>query len=147
MASKRVSRTDPPFERAEVAAVFAALPPAVREKLLQLRSLIFDTASKTPGVGPLEEALRWGEPSYLTSNSKSGTTIRIHWKPRRADRCAMYVHCQTNLVQQYRLRHHDSLEFEANRAVLFPVDQPLPEEALRDCVRLALTYHRARDRR
>ncbi len=146
MASKKTSRKKgprvaPPFEDADVAEAFAVLPPAARDKLLQLRTLIFDTAAKTPGVGPLEEALRWGEPSYLTSKSKSGTTIRIHWKPRCADRCAMYVHCQTNLVEQYRLRHPDSLEFEGNRAVLFPIDKPLPEKALRDCVRLALTYH------
>ena len=143
MASKKVLRTVPPFEKTEVAAIFAALPPAARDKLLQLRSLIFETAAETPGVGPLEEALRWGEPSYLTSKSKSGTAIRIHWKPRRADRCAMYVHCQTHLVEQYRRRHRDSLEFEGNRAVLFPVDRPLPEEALRDCIRLALTYHQS----
>lgn len=53
----------------------------------------------------------------------------------------MYVHCQTNLVEQYRLRHGDALEFEGDRAVLFAVDQPLPERALRDCIELALTYH------
>jgi hypothetical protein len=140
MAAKKMSRA-PPFERAEVREVFAGLPPAARDKLLQLRSLIFETAAKTPGVGPLEEALRWGEPSYLTRQSKSGTTIRIHWKPKRSDRCALYVHCQTNLVEQYRLRHHDTLEFEGDRAVLFAVDQPLPKKALRDCIRLALTYH------
>ncbi len=143
MARKKALRTVPAFERAEVQEAFALLPPHARDKLLELRSLIFETAAKTPGVGPLEEALRWGEPSYLTTKSKSGTTIRIHWKPRRQDRCAMYVHCQTNLVAQYRLRHHDSLEFEGNRAVLFPVEGPLPVMALRDCIELALTYHRS----
>jgi hypothetical protein len=144
MASNKAVRAIPPFEHADVAETFAELPPAARDKLLHLRSLIFDTAAQTPGVGPLEEGLRWGEPSYLTSKSKSGTTIRIHWKPRTPDRCAMYVHCQTNLVEQYRLRHPDSLEFEGNRAVLFRIDQPLPEDALRDCIRLALTYHKPR---
>ena len=139
--STKPPRAVPPFQQADVAATFAALPPSARRKLLQLRSRIFDTAARTPGVGPIEEALRWGEPSYLTSSSKSGTTIRIHWKRRRADRCAMYVHCQTDLVGQYRRRHRDALEFEGERAVLFPVDGPLPRRALRDCVRLALTYH------
>jgi hypothetical protein len=141
VVSKKELRVVPPFERAEVAEVFAALPVAARNKLLALRSLIFRTAAETSGVGPLEEALRWGEPSYLTSKSKSGTTIRIHWKQRHADQCAMYVHCQTNLVEQYRLRYQDPLAFEGNRAVLFPVEGPFPEEALRECVRLALTYH------
>lgn len=130
------------FQRPEVAEAFAELPSGPRQQLLQLRSLIFATAAETPGVGPLEEALRWGEPSYLTTETKSGTTIRIHWKPRRPDRCAMYVHCQTSLVAQYRLRHGDVLEFEGDRAVLLAVDEPLPKRALRDCIALALTYHR-----
>lgn len=128
------------FERPEVAEAFAAIPPAPRERLLQLRSLILDTAAKTPGVGQLEEALRWGEPSYLTTASKSGTTIRIHWKPKQPEHCAMYVHCQTNLVAQYRARHGRALQFAGNRAVLFAVDEPLPKGALRDCIQLALTY-------
>ncbi len=129
-----------PFQSVDVAEAFASFPAAARHTLLRVRELIFDTAAKTEGVGPLDEALRWGEPSYLTTQSKSGTTVRIHWKPKRPDRCAMYVHCQTNLVEQFRLRHHD-LEFEGDRAVLFPVEGPLPEKALRDCIRLALTYH------
>lgn len=109
---------------------------------MQLRELIFDTAAQIEGVGPIDEALRWGEPSYLTTRTKSGTTIRIHWKPKRPERCALYVHCQTNLIEQFRLRYEDHFEFEGARAVLFPIDRPLDEHALRDCIRLALTYHR-----
>jgi hypothetical protein len=146
MASRGTVRADRPVERAEVAEAFAALPDAARDTLLQLRSLIFETAAETPGVGPLEEALRWGEPSCLTSESRSGTTIRIHWKPRRPDRCAMYVHCQANLVEQYRLREPLAFEFEGNRGVLFDIARPLPVGALRDCIRLALTYHQKQGR-
>ncbi len=141
MARKVEPKTTIEFQSADVAEVFASVPQQPRGLLLQLRSLIFRTAETTEGVGPIEEALRWGEPSYLTSQSKSGTTIRIHWKQKQPDRCAMYVHCQTNLIEQYRLRHGDVLEFEGNRAVLLDVERPLPEGALRDCVRLALTYH------
>lgn len=47
MATKKVLRAAPPFQRAEVAAAFAALPPDAREQLLKLRSLIFDTAAHT----------------------------------------------------------------------------------------------------
>lgn len=130
-----------PFLRPDVAEAFAALPVGPRQQLLQVRSLILATAAKTPGVGAIDEALRWSEPSYLTTETKSGTTIRIHWKPARPDWCALYVHCQTNLVAQYRARHADVLEFEGNRAVLFAADGPLPEPALRDCITLALTYH------
>jgi hypothetical protein len=70
-----------PFENAAVARVFAAYPPEVRWKLGALRELIFATAAATEGVGTLEETLRWGEPAYVTSQTKSGSTIRIDWKP------------------------------------------------------------------
>ena len=140
VAAKTKARSIPHFERPEVAEAFAALPRAARAKLLELRALIFETAASTPGVGPLEEALRWGEPSYLTTSSKSGTMIRIHYKARRPDRCALYVHCQTDLLERYRQLDHEGLEFEGSRGVLFDIDRPLPKAALRTCVRLALTY-------
>ena len=44
---------------------------------MKLRQLIFDVAAKTKDVGQLEETLKWGEPAYLTSESKSGSLIRI----------------------------------------------------------------------
>lgn len=60
-----------------VAAVLAAYPAPLRERLMELRALIEETAAETDGVGPLEETLKWGEVSYLTSASGSGTTVRI----------------------------------------------------------------------
>ena len=45
---------------------FAAYPPNIRRKLMALRALIFDVASATEGVGRLEEAIKWGEPAYVT---------------------------------------------------------------------------------
>jgi hypothetical protein len=60
-----------------VGAVFAAYPKPLKAKLLALRRLILDTAATTTGVGALEETLKWGQPSYLTAATKSGSTIRI----------------------------------------------------------------------
>jgi hypothetical protein len=60
-----------------VEAVFSAYPRPVQAKLLALRRLIFNTAKATPGVGRLHETLKWGQPSYLTCETKSGSTIRI----------------------------------------------------------------------
>ena len=59
----------------EVTAVFNSYPQKVKAKLLFLRQLIFDTAESIEGVGEIEETLKWGEPSYLTPISKSGSTI------------------------------------------------------------------------
>jgi hypothetical protein len=60
-----------------VEAAFDAYSKPVKAKLLALRRLIFDTAKATKGVGALEETLKWGQPSYLTPETKSGSTIRI----------------------------------------------------------------------
>jgi hypothetical protein len=63
------------FGGAKVAAVFKAYPPAVRTRLLALRELVFDVAATTPEVGRLTETLKWGQPSYLTAESGSGTLV------------------------------------------------------------------------
>src|SRR5690348_13499501 len=73
----------------DVDAVFAAYPPALRKKLKSLRRLILETAKKTAGVGPLEETLKWGQPSYLPVRSGSGTTVRIDQVKGQAHRYAM----------------------------------------------------------
>ena len=76
--------------KAAVDAVFGAYPGQVRAKLLALRKLIFDTAKATSGVGALEETLKWGQPSYLTTESKSGSTIRIDQVKAEAGGYAVY---------------------------------------------------------
>ena len=123
-----------------VPAIFDGYPRPVRAKLLALRKLIFDTAKKTDGVGALEEAVRWGQPSYLTSESKSGSTIRIDQVKAVPGQYAVYFHCQTNLVETFR-ELYPELKYSGNRAILLDASDKLPEAELRHCVALALTYH------
>ena len=123
-----------------VDAVFGAYPKPVKAKLLALRRLIFDTADTTKGVGALEEALKWGQPSYLTAESKSGSTIRIDQVKSTVGQYAIYFHCQTNLVETFRERYPE-LNYSGNRAILLDAADKLPEAELRHCVGLALTYH------
>jgi hypothetical protein len=130
------------IEKAEVAQAFEAFPPAIRRKLFALRKLIFDTAASIDGVGPIEEALKWGEPAYLTSESGSGSTVRIGWKKAQPTRYAMYFHCQTNLVETFRSLFPNDFRFEGNRALVFEEDDVVPFDALAVCVEAALTYHR-----
>jgi hypothetical protein len=135
------------FADPAVEAVFAAYPKPTKAKLLALRSLILETAAKTPGVGALDETLKWGQPSYLTNETRSGSTIRIdRVKPAPGDgkeRVALYVHCQTTLVSTFRQLYRDQLDFGGNRSILLDADRPLPKAALRHCIELALTYHRS----
>jgi hypothetical protein len=121
-------------------ALFVAYPAPVRTKLLALKRLIFATAKTTKGVGALEETLKWGQPSYLTPETGSGSTIRIDQVKPAADQVAIYFHCQTNLVETFR-ELYPELSYSGNRAILLDVAGKLPETALRHCVALALTYH------
>lgn len=133
-----------PFENKSVARVFENFPPEVRRKLLTLRKLIFKTALSTQGVGTLEETLKWGEPAYVTTESKSGTTIRIGWKKSRPSQYAMYFHCQTNLIETFRMLFPNEFKFEGNRAVLFNISDIVPVDSLAFCIATALTYHRSK---
>ncbi|MGI9335907.1 MAG: DUF1801 domain-containing protein [Gammaproteobacteria bacterium] len=130
-----------PFADAKVAAVFASYPGNLRNELLFLRELIFETAIDTKQVGELLETLKWGQPSYLNARPKVGTTIRIDAVRSTPGEYAMYFHCQTRLVSTFRKDYPDDFRFEGNRAILFDEHATVPEAALRECVALALTYH------
>jgi hypothetical protein len=90
------------FSDPAVDAVFAAYSKPLKARLLALRRLILDTAKKTEGVGELQETLKWGQPSYLTTATKSGSAIRIDRVKASADQYALYFHCQTGLVATFR---------------------------------------------
>ncbi len=129
------------FPTPAVAQAFAAFPPDVRPRLRALRALVYATARRTPGVGPLEETLKWGQPSFLTTESKSGSTIRLDAVRAVPGRYALYVHCQTTLVATFREKFGRTFRYEGNRALLFDAATPLPEPELAACIALALTYH------
>ena len=129
-----------PSPNPAVEALFESYPKPVKAKLLTLRRLIFDTAKATRGVGALEEALKWGQPSYLTPETGSGSTVRIDQVKDSPGRYAVYFHCQTDLVETFR-ELYPKLSYSGNRAILLDAAEKLPEAELRHCVALALTYH------
>jgi hypothetical protein len=120
---------------------FNSYPNHIKPKMESLRKLIYEVAKVTDGVGELEETLKWGEPAYLTSEIKSGTTIRIDWKAKNPDQIAMYVSCNTSLINTFRTLFEGDLEFEGNRAIVFPVKKPIPRKQLTICIQMALRYH------
>jgi hypothetical protein len=125
-----------------VAAVFDSFPPSVKAKLLFIRQLIFETAASIEDIGEIEETLKWGEPSYLTPKSKSGSTIRIAWKESQKDQYAMYFKCTANLVPAFRERFAQKFKFGGNRSIVFDLNDEVPIKELKQCLALALTYHR-----
>ena len=132
------------IDNPDVAAVFGRYPDEVQKKLMNLRRLKLTTALETEGVGRLAETLRRGEPSYLTAASKPGSTARIGWKESNPRQYGLYFHCSTNLVDTFREIYGDRFRFEGNRAIVFDKEDDVPEEELKHCIALSLTYHRVK---
>jgi hypothetical protein len=125
-----------------VAEALGQYPEPIRLRLVQVRDLIFAVAAETEGVGPLTETLKWGEPAYLTEASRSGTTIRLGISKFAPEQCAVFVNCQTTLIDTFRAHFANDFAFEGQRALLLPATGDLRREPLALCLRAALTYHR-----
>ncbi len=132
---------------AEVAVVFETYPAAACARLLEVRDLILSTAATTAGVGRIEETLKWGEPAYLTTKSKAGSTLRLGWKAARPDECFVFLNCQTSLAETFQEWFGDELVIEGNRAIVLLVNEPVPVETLTRCIEAALTYHLQKKRK
>lgn len=124
----------PAFEQ-HLASVDQACRPALR----RLRQLVLDTASRTAGVGEIVECLKWGQPSFVTENPKSGSTIRIDAIRGRSDAVAMYFICTSGLVERFREQYPGTFNYEGNRALVFRIGDDLPEAELAHCIAMALT--------
>jgi len=121
-----------------VSEKFAGYAPEARAQMLALRALVLETAASTPGVGRIEETLKWGQPSFLTPETGSGTTVRID--AHRSGGVALFVSCNTNLVETYKALYPE-MEYEGVRAIVMR-GGAMDEAALRHCIGLALTYHK-----
>jgi hypothetical protein len=141
--------TDRRFTDPEVKAVFDRYPAALQAPLLALRRLIFEAAAETEAVGEIIETLKWGQPAYLPATAGVGTTIRIdvakgdrqYPKSPPPQDWAMYFHCQTTLLATFRRLYSGELAFQGNRAIVFSPGRPVPRDAVKHCIALALTYH------
>lgn len=129
----------------EVEAVFNTYPKQYRTKLLFLRKLVLDTAASIPGIGKIEETLKWGEPSYLTPESKSGSTIRIAWKESQKEQYSVFFKCTANLVPAFIERFPDLFNYSGNRSIDFKIEDEIPIKELKLCIAMALTYHKNKE--
>lgn len=133
-----------PFYSSQVADVFDAFPQVERTALLKLRALIFETAEELPEVGPLEETLKWGQPAYLTPKTKSGSTLRLGLT--KGGGVAVFAHCQTTIISDFRTHFPDTFDYDGNRAVHLNTKDDLPTDAVGLLISSALTYHLRRKR-
>jgi len=126
------------IENSDVINVLNQYPEPMRQKLLFLRQLIFETASDMPDSQTLEETLKWNEPAYQTHN---GSTLRIAWKKSAPQQYAMYFHCKTKLVDTFKELYPETFRFEGNRAIIFYENDAIPVTEIKHCISLSLSYH------
>lgn len=125
----------------DVELVFNNYPDSVRSKMFDLRKLVIETAKEIDGITELEETLKWGEPSYLTKN---GSTLRMDWKAKNPEQYALYFKCTSRLVETFRLVFSNTLKYEGNRAIVFQLDDEIPTDIIKQCIKSTLTYHKVK---
>lgn len=123
-----------------VLPAYQLFPPEHRNTLLEIRELIFETASTDPRIGVLLEELRWGEPAYITANKKTGSTIRLGIE-KASGLPALFFICNTSLVEDFRNQFGELLTYSKNRVVLIDRSDSQHKSALGMCIASALTYH------
>jgi hypothetical protein len=122
----------------DVAAAFDAVTAGVAERLLAVRAIAYSVADGIPEAGGLREYTAWGEPALRPVNNKIGSSIRLG--VQRDGVPAMFVHCGTPLVSEFRAAA-SHLSYEGKRAVLLAEDVPFPEADLERLIELAFTLH------
>lgn len=120
--------------------VISNYEPLIQKKLNVLRSLIIDSAKELE-LSALEETTKWGEPSYL---AKKGSTIRIDWKSKKPNQYAIYFKCTSRLVETFKAVYGDTFNYETTRAIVFQLDDDVPKDELKVCIKMALQYHKVK---
>jgi hypothetical protein len=123
----------------EVRAAFDAAPPAARAGMLVLRSMIVGQAARLPQVGRIEEALRWGQPAYLTPDTGAACSLRTG--QLRDGGFGLFVHCRTTLIEEFRAGPGGACRTEGTRAVLFRTAADIAEGSVGMLIAGALTWH------
>ncbi len=121
--------------------VFEKYPKSVQKQMQHLRKLVLEAAAEIDGLEKLEETLKWGEPSYIT---KHGSTLRMDWKEKTPDQYAVYFKCTSQLVPTFKTIYKNTFRFENTRAIIFKLHEQIPEEELKHCMKLAMTYHKVK---
>lgn len=119
---------------------FEQFHPQTKNVLLEIRQWIFEIAESCDEIGQIHECLKWGEPSYLTTSPKTGTTLRVSQLQSNPLKFGLFVHCQTSLIEEFRVAYPD-LDYDKNRGVLFDSQTPVKTNIIKQFIYLALTYH------
>ena len=127
------------FDNPNIKSIFDNFEPMVKKATLLVRDWVFQIAAIDKEIGEITEDLKWGEPSYLTNQTNSGTTLRINQKKNTPNLFAIYVNCKTDLVENFK-NIFPKLKYEGTRAIVFDANFPLPENEIKTIISMVLRY-------
>ena len=123
----------------EIQSAMQHYEPTSRTTLLKVRALVFEAANENPSIGPITETLKWGQPSYLTENTKSGSTVRLG-ETGGDKHPAIFVNCKTTLIAQFKEHYGDQFDYIGVRALVL-TDVGKMSAEIKHCLAMILTYH------
>lgn len=127
------------FPSEEVSSYYFNLTPVMFDKFMEIRNWIYELSEKDPRIGEIDECLKWGEPSFLTPKTISGSTVRIA-KVNEVE-FALYFNCKTTIAKEIAVEFPD-WNCDGRRAVYFSVSKKLSKAKLTTCLKKALLYHK-----
>jgi hypothetical protein len=128
-----------PYASDQIAEAFERFAPNQRAGLVTLRAMIFEIAAELPEIGPVEEVLRWGQPAYLTPSTGAATTLRLGVP--KGGGFALFVHCRTRLIADFKAAFPGRDRIDGTRGVLFDDPAQIDRNRHGFLIRSALTYH------
>ena len=57
----------------------------------------------------------------------------------------MYFQCTSRLVDTFRLVFGHKFQYEGKRAIVFQLNQEIPELELKECIKASLIYHNVKE--
>ena len=110
----------------------------IDNRLDELATIIINVGQALPPIEGLIDTYKWDQRAFLPKKPRIGTTVRVG--QASDSQVAIYVHCQTTLIDSFRSRFPE-LTYEGNRAIVFDVNKKLPKAEISECVEAALLYH------
>ncbi len=83
-----------------------------------------------------------GGTELFNQKNKKWEYHKINRKKDQEDHYAIYFKCTANLVPAFKEKFPQEFDFEGDRSIVFKLDDEVPVIELKQCIALALTYHR-----
>ncbi|MFK7835058.1 MAG: hypothetical protein AB8B60_02450 [Sulfitobacter sp.] len=102
---------------------------------------LFHEIAEENDLGPLDETLKWGQPSWRPTRPRTGSTLRMGWSAAHPDRLSFFVDCKTDLASRMRDMYPDLPQNDGRRQLGIDLGKDLPLQAVSHMAQMTLAYH------